>query len=96
MASQETSSNEVENDASDEHAEQSNDALATKLSKELNNWRRRRTNTRTRPMESFSNNGKLRSEPARTIKVRGHETLVIRKSKPMPKPRPGSTPDNNN
>jgi len=97
MASQETSSNQVEGDAGDEHAEQNNDALATKLSKELSNWRRRRTNARPRPADSFPNNGKLRSEPARTIKVRGHETLVIRKSKPVPvgKPRSGSTPDNN-
>ena len=95
MASQETSSNQVEGDESDEHAEQNNDALATKLSKELNNWRRRRTSARPRPADSFPNNGKLRSEPARTIKVRGHETLVIRKSKPVIKPRSGSTPDNN-
>jgi hypothetical protein len=96
MASQDTSSNQIEDDASDEHAEQSNDALATKLSNELNNWRRRRTSARTRPVDSFSNNGKQRSEPARTIKVRGHETLVIRKSKGVPKPRTGSAPDNTN
>ena len=29
-------------------------------------------------------------QPARTIKVRGHETLVIRKSRPTGKPRPDS------
>jgi len=96
MASQETSSNPVEGDASDEHAEQSNDALASKLSKELSNWRRRRTSARTRPLDSFPGNGKARSEPARTIKVRGHETLVIRKSKPVIKPRAGSAPDETN
>jgi len=96
MASQETSSNPVEGDASDEHAEQNNDALASKLSKELSNWRRRRTSARTRPVDSFSGNGKPRSEPARTIKVRGHETLVIRKSKPVIKPRSDSAPDETN
>jgi len=96
MASQEMSSNPDEGDASDEHAEQSNDALASKLSKELSNWRRRRTSARTRPVDSFPSNGKLRAEPARTIKVRGHETLVIRKSRPVIKPRSGPSPDKTN
>jgi hypothetical protein len=63
---------------------QDNDSLASKLSAELSNWRRKRTSSRPRhldqPAESF------KSEPARTIKVRGHETLVVRKPKLIGKP----------
>jgi hypothetical protein len=63
---------------------QDNDSLASKLSKELSNWRRKRTSSRPRhadqPSQTFS------SEPARTIKVRGHETLVVRKPKLVGKP----------
>ncbi len=63
---------------------QDNDSLASKLSKELSNWRRKRTTSRPRhsdqPAQSFQ------SEPARTIKVRGHETLVVRKPKLVGKP----------
>jgi hypothetical protein len=54
-----------------------NESLA-KLSKELNNWRRRRTSSRPTRVDGPAQN---HSEPARTIKVRGHETLVIRKPK---------------
>jgi len=54
-----------------------NESLA-KLSKELNNWRRRRTSSRPTRVEAPAPNY---SEPARTIKVRGHETLVVRKAK---------------
>ena len=72
---------------------QDNDTLASKLSKELNNWRRKRTSSRPRlsdgPKESFQ------SEPARTIKVRGHETLVVRKPKLAGKP-PTNTNHTNN
>jgi hypothetical protein len=49
-----------------------------KLSKELSNWRRRRTSSRPTRADGPAQN---HSEPARTIKVRGHETLVVRKSK---------------
>lgn len=60
-----------------------NDSVASKLSQELSNWRRKRTSLRpARPEMSGSNH----SEPARTIKVRGHETLVVRKAKLAPKP----------
>ncbi|MGH7782000.1 MAG: hypothetical protein ACREQR_19455 [Candidatus Binataceae bacterium] len=60
-----------------------NDSVASKLSQELSNWRRKRTSSRSaRPEMSGSNH----SEPARTIKVRGHETLVVRKAKLAPKP----------
>ncbi|HUA34169.1 MAG TPA: hypothetical protein VMA09_11230 [Candidatus Binataceae bacterium] len=60
------------------------DSMASKLSKELNNWRRKRTSGRPRRVEGPSQN--YQSEPARTIKVRGHETLVIRKPKLASKP----------
>jgi len=54
-----------------------NESLA-KLSKELSNWRRRRTSSRPSRVDGPAQN---HSEPARTIKVRGHETLVVRKPK---------------
>jgi len=63
-----------------------NESLA-KLSKELNNWRRRRTSSRPNRVDGPAQN---HSEPARTIKVRGHETLVVRK----PKIAPPKTPSN--
>ena len=71
-----------------------NDQLASKLSKELSNWRRKRTSSRPRhnsdgPSQNFT------SEPARTIKVRGHETLVVRKPKlAKPPTNTNHTPDN--
>jgi hypothetical protein len=72
---------------------QDNDSLASKLSKELTNWRRKRTSSRPRnsdgPIQNFS------SDPARTIKVRGHETLVVRKPKlAKPPTNTNRTPDN--
>ena len=63
---------------------QDNDSLANKLSKELSNWRRKRTSSRPRQSDGPSQN--FQSEPARTIKVRGHETLVVRKPKLASKP----------
>jgi hypothetical protein len=68
-----------------------NESLA-KLSKELSNWRRRRTSSRPTRSEGPAPNY---SEPARTIKVRGHETLVVRKpklaaSKPPSNPTPSA------
>ncbi|MGO9453123.1 MAG: hypothetical protein ACLQDV_19095 [Candidatus Binataceae bacterium] len=59
-----------------------------KLSKELNNWRRRRTSSRPSRADGPAANY---SEPARTIKVRGHETLVVRKPK-IVVPKPPSNP----
>ena len=64
--------------------EQDSDLLASKLSKELNNWRQRRTSGRPRHDDGPSS--AFKSEAARTIKVRGHETLVVRKPKPISKP----------
>ncbi|HZP44327.1 MAG TPA: hypothetical protein VFB15_01640 [Candidatus Binataceae bacterium] len=56
-----------------------NDSVANKLSRELSNWRRRRSHGRPGRGERPSVN--FQAEAARTIKVRGHETLVIRKPK---------------
>jgi hypothetical protein len=67
-------------------ADQNNDSLATKLSQELSNWRRRRTTARPRQNEIDGAGSSSQSEAARTIKVRGHETLVIRKPKLVAKP----------
>jgi hypothetical protein len=68
-------------------ADQNNDELASKLSQELSNWRRRRTTARPRQKESESaGSNASQSESARTIRVRGHETLVIRKPKLVAKP----------
>ena len=66
-------------------AEEARDSESlARLSKELNNWRRQRTNSRPSRIDGLTQN---HSEPARTIKVRGHETLVVRKSKiAAPKP----------
>jgi len=68
------------------------ESVASKLSQELSNWRRRRTSSRSSRPESASQT--YQSEPARTIKVRGHETLVVRKAKLATKPPVDPTPDN--
>jgi len=60
-------------------AEHDNEAVASKLSTELNNWRRRRTNGR--PKRNEGERANYQTESARTIKLRGHETLVVRKPK---------------
>ncbi|MGH7907136.1 MAG: hypothetical protein ACREP6_10950 [Candidatus Binataceae bacterium] len=74
-----------------------NDSVANKLSEELSNWRRRRhTGTRHRLGGAGHPGGANfhASEPARTIKVRGHETLVIRKAKSTAKPPINPDPAN--
>jgi hypothetical protein len=82
MSSQDTPNDIDKENESDMDADQSNDSLATKLSQELNNWRRRRTTARPRQSEpDGASSNAAQSESARTIKVRGHETLVIRKPK---------------
>ncbi len=86
MSSHET---EDETDISTEgrtEAHQAGDSMASKLSKELSNWRRRRTSGRP-SRDDGSAPTSFQAEPARTIKVRGHETLVIRKAK-VAKPAP--------
>src|SRR5262249_13188978 len=95
MSSQETSNNPADSEALDAEAQigDSDSDLASKLSKELNNWRRKRSSG---PAARFRDERTMSkapvSEPARTIKVRGHETLVIRKTKLASKLRPDSAP----
>ncbi len=89
MSSQDTLNDiDRENESAvDADQSQSNDSLATKLSQELSNWRRRRTTGRPRQNEpDGAISSAAQSESARTIKVRGHETLVIRKPKLVAKP----------
>ena len=72
---------------------ENNDSLASKLSQELSNWRRKRTSSRPRHSDGPAQN--FQSEPARTIKVRGHETLVVRKPKlAKPPTSTNHTPNN--
>ncbi len=72
---------------------ENNDSLASKLSQELSNWRRKRTSSRPRHSDGPPQNS--HSEPARTIKVRGHETLVVRKPKlAKPPTNTNHTPNN--
>ena len=66
--------------------EGSDNTVAQKLSHELDTWRRQRNGSKPmRPQISNGSNGQS-SGPARTIKVRGHETLVVRRPKLPPKP----------
>jgi hypothetical protein len=90
MSAQDMTEEPVREEETEREDEQNSDLLASKLSKELNNWRRRRTSGRLRdegPSSAF------KSEAARTIKVRGHETLVVRKPKLSSKP-PATTDRN--
>jgi hypothetical protein len=89
MSTQE-SNQEASNGGEAAQQAQDGDALASKLSKELSNWRRRRTSSR--PMRNESGSSSFQADAARTIKVRGHETLVIRK--PKLNGKPSMTPDN--
>jgi hypothetical protein len=89
MSSQDTPNDIDKENESAMDADQSNDSLATKLSQELSNWRRRRTTARPRQNEVDGASSVSQSESARTIKVRGHETLVIRKPKLVAKPSNG-------
>jgi len=79
MSSQEPSSDMAHPEDIPQGADHDNDAVASKLSKELSNWRRRRTNGRPKRNEGERVN--FQTESARTIKLRGHETLVVRKPK---------------
>jgi len=69
--------------------EAGNNPVAQKLSNELDNWRRQRNGARPRRPEITNGSNSQPSGPARTIKVRGHETLVVRKPK-LPKPESDS------
>ena len=91
MSLQETE--EQQSRSSDElrAADKENESVANKLSKELNNWRRKRSHGPRRHEDAT--NQSFHSGAARTIKVRGHETLVVRKTKSVVKP---SSPQNSN
>lgn len=88
MSPQDTHSGDGEENNSGMDADQNNDSLANKLSQELSNWRRRRTTARPRhgEPEGAASSSSSQSDSARTIRVRGHETLVIRKPKMVAKP----------
>jgi len=93
MSSQEMPNNSADSEALDAGDQAADSDLASKLSKELSNWRRRRGGgPGARMRDDLAVSKAPMSEPARTIKVRGHETLVIRKSKLAGKPRPDSAP----
>lgn len=93
MSAQDMTEHSVTDDVTQQEEERNSDLLASKLSKELNNWRRRRT-TGGRPRHDDGGlNAAFKTESARTIKVRGHETLVIRKPK-LPA-KPSATTDRN-
>jgi len=79
MTSQDSSNEITHQDVIAEGDDRDNDALTSKLSNELNNWRRRRTHGR--PKRNEGERVKSQTESARTIKLRGHETLVVRKPK---------------
>jgi hypothetical protein len=73
-------------------AGENENSLADKLSKELSNWRRqRRASWPNR--SSNGNSPTAQAEPARTIKVHGHETLVVRKPKLASKPGSADAPE---
>jgi hypothetical protein len=81
MSPNEPSDDSLRRDKSGD-GEGNRDAVPSRLSEELNNWRRRRSNGGfRRRVDRVLSGGNFQSEPARTIKVRGHETLVIRKPK---------------
>jgi hypothetical protein len=91
MSSQDRSSDMAQQESIPQSADRDNDGVASKLSKELNNWRRRRTNGRPKRDEGERIN--YQTESARTIKLRGHETLVVRKPK-LVKPTASQRPNN--
>jgi hypothetical protein len=92
MSSQEMSNNSADSEALDAGDQTGDSDLASKLSKELSNWRRKRSGGPGACRDNRILSKAPMSEPARTIKVRGHETLVVRKSKLAGKSRPDSAP----
>jgi hypothetical protein len=90
MSSQDSISDMAQREDIPQGADHDNDALASKLSKELSNWRQRRTNGRPKRDEGERVN--YQTESARTIKLRGHETLVVRKPK-LAKPAVSQRPN---
>ena len=91
MSSQQTADEMDKKNEPEGESDQSDHELASKLSEELNNWRRRRTSARPRKNEpNGATSSSSQTDSARTIKVRGHETLVIRKPKLSTKPSNGA------
>ena len=90
MSSQETSDHPAVSEGIAEVQSGETD-MASKLSKELSNWRRKRGASNGRLRDEGPSGKPQLSEPARTIKVRGHETLVIRKGKLAGKARTEAT-----
>jgi hypothetical protein len=89
MSSQDPGSDTAHPEDLPQGTDRDDDAVANKLSKELSNWRRRRTNGR--PRRNEGERVSFQTESARTIKLRGHETLVVRKprlAKPVANQRP--------
>jgi len=72
-------------DIADHDDREAGSPVAQKLSNELDRWRRQRNGARPRRPDMTNSSNSQPSGPARTIKVRGHETLVVRKPK-LPKP----------
>jgi len=93
MSAQDMTEESVTGQVTEQEEERNSDLLASKLSKELNNWRRRRTTGSGPRHDDGGLNAAFKTESARTIKVRGHETLVIRKPKLAAKP--AATTDRN-
>ena len=70
--------------------------VAQKLSNELDNWRRQRNGSKPKRPEDGNGSNSQSSGPGRTIKVRGHETLVVRRPPKLPpKPEADSASDKN-
>lgn len=92
MGFEETVSKPAENMGFENEEQEADSDMASKLSRELSNWRRKRGSISARPRDERLSVKPQASEPARTIKVRGHETLVIRKSKITGKPRNDANP----
>ncbi|HXN85139.1 MAG TPA: hypothetical protein VN867_03665 [Candidatus Binataceae bacterium] len=88
---------ETANDARarDEHEnrDEADNSLAKKLSNELDNWRRQRNGTKPKRLDNGNGSNTQSSGPARTIRVRGHETLVVRRPKLPPKPEGEFAPE---
>jgi hypothetical protein len=84
MSSPDTSNNPADSEALDAGDQIDDSDLASKLSKELSNWRRKRGG-------GGGPGARFRDDRA-ISKVRGHETLVIRKGKLAAKSRPDSAP----
>ena len=66
MSSQDSTRDIDKENQSAMDADQNNDSLATKLSQELSNWRRRRTTARPRQNEIDGAGSSSQSEAART------------------------------